>query len=1174
MARTRQPENLTAALARLLTRTLLPDLRERTKLPAVAKELQREYDDERAAKKTGASFIDWREQLLDQVAAAWALSCVFVRTLEDRDLLDQRRIAGPGADDSLHLFYTLAPSLGPREYLLGVFKEVSRLPGAVDLLGPKHNAAWKLGPSQDGARALHDFFREVDDAGELRWQFGGEDTRFLGDLYQDLSEAVRERFALLQTPEFVESFILDRTLTPAIAEFGLQTVQVLDPTCGSGHFLLGAFEQLFNQRLAATPGAELGKVALAALQQVHGVDLNPYAVAIARFRLTLRFLQVTGIGKLRNAPRELDELTGNLVVADSLLIEAGGQRHAGELFPSDEGWGKDVSIFALDEPEAARELLRKRFHIVVGNPPYITCKDAVLREAYRAKYTSAAGKYALSAPFAERFFQLGSDGAFVGQITSNSFMKREFGKSLIEQVFPHLDLTEIIDTSGAYIPGHGTPTVILVGRNRPPVHSTVFAIQGKRGEPSTPLDPASGRVWTSIVSTMRARDEGVVAPDADEFISNATFARKALAIHPWSLGGGGASELKEVLDQTAHSQLGSTTSIGIGSISAADEVHIRTAQEWARVRMPPKWLRQLVTGDIVRDWLAPSTEQAWHPYGDSGRLAPPDPAELSALWRFRTILWDRATFSGRNYRSEGRPWYEWHQVTGSRYATPLSLNFACVATHNHFVLDKGGSVFNRSAPVIKLPADASVDDHLAVLGVLNSSVACFWIKQVFYPKASASKEAYSEPGKPEDNRYDIAATGMESFPMPDLSNRFRDPIIECARSIDRLARTRARVEPLYIVAGNNGSAQSLTRALADADANSQTLLNEMVAWQEELDWLVYSAYGLTGDVERIRTPSPVRPEDRPFAWVNDDGPAHLPLENAQVYRQRRKLILENRNLALIETPVFKRLWLGQRGIFGHNNLDYKQRTTSACKAWLLDRLESWSQDDLSRPFSIREATQALQHEPAVQAVAEVLTGSSDYDLERVLTDLALTDAVPAIAAQRYSDIGMEKRAAWEKTWDLQRKEDAGETVDIPVPPKYGQPDFRSTTYWQLRGKLDVPKERFVHLPGAERDDDPSPVLLWAGADHLQRALAMAALYQDREAVEGWDKDRLLPLLVGVAELVPWIKQWHNEPGRGGQRMGEYFAKYVEDEARKLGKSVDDLAKWRPMAKVRKGRGKA
>ena len=58
---------------------------------------------------------------------------------------------------------------------------------------------------------------------------------------------------------------------------------------------------------------------------------------------------------------------------------------------------------------------------------------------------------------------------YVGQITANSFMKREFGKKFIEEFFPKIDLTHVIDTSGAYIPGHGTPTVILFGRNRKPI---------------------------------------------------------------------------------------------------------------------------------------------------------------------------------------------------------------------------------------------------------------------------------------------------------------------------------------------------------------------------------------------------------------------------------------------------------------------------------------------------------------------------------------------------------------------------------------------------------------------------------------------------------------------------------------------------------------------------------
>ena len=82
-------------------------------------------------------------------------------------------------------------------------------------------------------------------------------------------------------------------------------------------------------------------------------------------------------------------------------------------------------------------------------------------------------QYSLAVPFTERFFDLAlasENGrcGYVGMITANSFMKREFGKKLIEEFFPRIDLTHVVDTSGAYIPGHGTPTVILFGRNRKP----------------------------------------------------------------------------------------------------------------------------------------------------------------------------------------------------------------------------------------------------------------------------------------------------------------------------------------------------------------------------------------------------------------------------------------------------------------------------------------------------------------------------------------------------------------------------------------------------------------------------------------------------------------------------------------------------------------------------------
>jgi hypothetical protein len=160
---------------------------------------------------------------------------------------------------------------------------------------------WKLSPSAELARTCWRLFR-TPTAEAPAFRFGQASTRFLGDLYQDLSEDVRKRYALLQTPDFVESFILDRTLEPAIERFGLDETTVIDPTCGSGHFFLGSFDRLFEHRLRREPGVDPRVAAVKAVDAVYGADLNPYAVAIARFRLTLEVLAKAGYRTLADAP--------------------------------------------------------------------------------------------------------------------------------------------------------------------------------------------------------------------------------------------------------------------------------------------------------------------------------------------------------------------------------------------------------------------------------------------------------------------------------------------------------------------------------------------------------------------------------------------------------------------------------------------------------------------------------------------------------------------------------------------------------------------------------------------------------------------------------------------------------------------------------------------------------
>ena len=75
---------------------------------------------------------------------------------------------------------------------------------------------------------------------------------------------------------------------------------------------------------------------------------------------------------------------------------------------------------------------------------------------------------------------------------------------------------------------------------------------------------------------------------------------------------------------------------------------------------------------------------------------------------------------------------------------------------------------------------------------------------------------------------------------------------------------------------------------------------------------------------------------------------------------------------------------------------------------------------------------------------------------------------------------------------------------------------------------------------------------------------MAAYFIDMKELEGWPAERLAQLLAGLLELVPWLRQWHNDVDPAtGQRMGDYFAQFLEEEGRALGLTVDDLGRWAP-----------
>lgn len=171
----------------------------------------------------------------------------------------------------------------------------------------------------------------------------------VGDLLQLVTDDRKKANALAQTPWWVADGILDLALLPACAEFADERlVRTIDPTCGTGHFMIRTMDYLWEwyttgsvRRRQMKPldvvsgGSALSpEQAVARLvASVDGVELDPLTAAVARLRCTV-YAAHLATGK----PVRLDRIPRNLIprvgVGDSLLLGKIPQEAYADLHPA------------------------------------------------------------------------------------------------------------------------------------------------------------------------------------------------------------------------------------------------------------------------------------------------------------------------------------------------------------------------------------------------------------------------------------------------------------------------------------------------------------------------------------------------------------------------------------------------------------------------------------------------------------------------------------------------------------------------------------------------------------------------------------------------------------------------------------------------------------------------
>ncbi len=394
----------------------------------------------------------------------------------------------------------------------------------------------------------------------------------------DKDEVAASR-GVVSTPKYVVDAIVQKTLGPLCAGRSpseLARLRLADIACGSGSFLVAAYEYLLNAYLEVYlregPERHSDKIYEGAqntwyltlperqrilCEHIFGVDIDPQAVEIACFSLLLKVLEDIPAAAIAahwqtHHTRALPSLQDNIQCGNSLVDSA--------YFEYDEGALVDAVQFAnlnpMDWPEAFPEVFAAGgFDALVGNPPYIRIQNMVRYSPHEVEYYQSHvspyicaqsdnfDKYSL---FIERGLGLLKLTGRLGYIVPHKFFSLKSGQALRRLLSESQHVTEIVHFGVQQVFGQRRTTY------------TCILILSKK---------AAERFTVEHVSDLSAWRRGELGEIAEHHA-------KYLTETPWEFVSPAARQVFERLRAAHPTTLEQVASIFVGVQTSADKIYI------------------------------------------------------------------------------------------------------------------------------------------------------------------------------------------------------------------------------------------------------------------------------------------------------------------------------------------------------------------------------------------------------------------------------------------------------------------------------------------------------------------------------------------------------------------------------------------------------------------------